>query len=114
MGATKLALNVEQGSDFDLVVTVVGGPASLSGYTGSMQIRAIKSAGETLYTVDPGAIAIDNVGRQVTVSLPWTETADFDWDNGLYDLVITSADQTEQHRLVEGKVSVDHSVTRAA
>lgn len=113
MGATKLPLSIEQGSDFEFVVTVVGGPVSLAGYTGSMQIRSSKAASPALYDVDPGAIVVDSANRQVTVTLPWTETVDFDWDGGLYDLVITSGDETEAHRIVEGKVSIDHSVTRA-
>jgi hypothetical protein len=114
MGATKLALEVEQGSDFQLVVTVVGGPVSMTGYTGSMQIRAAKSASTTLYSVPSGMISVDSANRQVVVSLPWTETDDFTWDNGLYDLVITSPDELDAYRVVEGKISVDHSVTRAA
>lgn len=113
MGVTNLGLTLVQGSDFQLVVTVVGGPASLTGYTGAMQIRSSKTATETLYEVPSGKIAINNGTRQVTVTLPWTETVDFEWDNGLYDLVITSADQVDAYRIVEGKVSVDHSVTRA-
>jgi hypothetical protein len=113
MGAANLAIEIEQGADFQLVVTVVGGPASLVGYTGAMQIRTSKAATDTLYDVPVGKIAINNGSRQVTVTLPWTETVDFDWDGGLYDLVITSGDGVDAYRIVEGKVSVDHSVTRA-
>jgi hypothetical protein len=114
MGAAKLALMVEQGADFQLVVTVVGGPVSLSGYVGKMQIRATKSSTTVLYDVPSGMISVDAVNRQVVVSLPWTETDDFTWDGGLYDVVITSANGVDAYRVVEGKVSIDHSVTRAA
>jgi len=115
MGATKLPITVEQGSDFQLVVTVVVGvPASLTGYVGKMQIRSMKSSTTTLYEVPPSAIVVNNGARQVTVTLPWTETVDFDWDGGVYDLIITSGDGVDAYRLIEGKVSVDHNVTRAA
>lgn len=113
MAATKLPITIEQGSDFVLVVTVVGGPVSMSGYTGSMQIRSIKSSSPALYSVPSGMITVDAPNRQVLVSLPWTETVDFDWDGGLYDLVITSGNSADAYRIVEGKVSIDHSVTRA-
>lgn len=113
MAATKLPITIEQGSDFELVITVVGGPASMSGYTGAMQIRSIKSSSPALYDVPADMVIVDAPNRQVTVLLPWTETVDFDWDGGLYDLVITSADEVDAYRIVEGKVSIDHSVTRA-
>jgi hypothetical protein len=114
VGAAYLALEIEQGSDFQLVVTVVGGPVSMAGYVGSMQIRASKSTTPALYDVPSGMITVDNANRQVVVSLPWTETKNFSWDGGLYDLVITSGDGVDAYRVVEGKVLVDHSVTRAA
>lgn len=113
MGATKLDLRIEQGSDFSMVVAVSGGPSSLIGYTGAMQIRANKISTVVLYEVDPAAIVIDDAARQVTITLPWVESVDFDWDAGLYDLVITSADELDAYRLVEGKVTVNHAVTRA-
>src|SRR5262245_43395426 len=103
MGAARLDLVVEQGSDFQFVVTVVGGPVSMSGYTGSMQVRASKSATTPLYSVPSDKITVDSTNRQVVVSLPYTETDDFTWDGGLYDLVITSADQVDAYRVVEGK-----------
>lgn len=112
MTATKFPINIEQGSDFQLVVSVVGGPSSLTGYTGAMQIRSSKSASPALYSVSPSAIAVDGTTRQVTITLPWTETVTFEWDGGLYDLVLTSADLADAYRIIEGKVSVDHNVTR--
>jgi hypothetical protein len=114
MAATKLPITIEQGSDFVLVVTVIGGPSSLAGYTGAMQIRSSKAASPALYDVPGSAIVVDDSTRQVTVTLPWTETVDFDWDSGVYDLVVTSGNDLDAFRLVEGKVSIDHSVTRAA
>ena len=114
MTATRLPITIEQGSDFELVVTVVGGPSDLTGYTGSMQIRSVKSSTTVLYSVPQNKISVNNSVRQVTVTLPWTETVDWTWDGGVYDLVITSADEVDAWRLVEGRVTVDHSVTRAA
>ena len=111
MGAAKLDITIEQGSDFQLVVTVVGGPVSLTGYTGAMQIRPGKESSTLLYDVSPSAITVDAANRQVVVTLPWTESVDFDWDGGVYDLVIESADTLHRPRIAEGKVTIDHSVT---
>lgn len=112
MGAAKLDITIEQGSDFQLVVTVVGGPVSMTGYTGKMQIRPGKGSSTLRYDVPLSALTVDGLNRQVVVNLPWTESLGFDWDAGMYDLVIVSADEVDAWRVVEGKVTVDHSVTK--
>lgn len=114
MGAAKLDIEIEQGSDFQLVVTVVGGPVSMTGYIGAMQIRPGKGSSELRYDVPPSAIEVDAANRQVIVSLPWTESVGFSWDYGMYDVVIQSSDHVDAWRVVEGKVTVDHRVTVVA
>lgn len=114
VGAAKFDITIEQGSDFQLVVTVVGGPVSMTGYTGKMQIRPGKGSAELRYDVATSAITVDSTNRQVVVDLPWTETNGFSWDSGMYDLVIVSSDQADVWRVAEGKAIVDHSVTKVA
>jgi len=114
VGAAKYDLVIEQGSDFQLVVTVVGGPSSMSGYTGKMQIRPGKNSPNLRYDVPSSAITVDAANRQVVVDLPWTESVGFTWDSGMYDLVIVSADELDAWRVVQGKAIVDHSVTKVA
>lgn len=112
MGAAQLAIVIEQGADFQLVVTVVGGPDSLTGYTGAMQIRAMKSDPVTLYEVPGGGFTFDDINRQVVVDIGYQATKAFDWDVASYDVLITSGDEADAYRVCEGKVRVDHSVTR--
>lgn len=114
MGAAKLDITIEQGSDFQLVVTVVGGPVSMAGYTAKMQIRPGKSSTDLRYDVPSSALTVDSLNRQVVVDLPWTESVPFSWDSGMYDVVIVSADNLDAWRVVEGKVTIDHRVTVVA
>jgi hypothetical protein len=111
MTAAQLPIEIEQGSNFSLVVFLVGGPTDLTGYTGAMQIRTMKSDPTTLYDVPSGQISIDSVARQVSVDLRADGTAAFDWDHGVYDVRIVKG--SDAYRVVEGKVTVDHWVTRS-
>lgn len=114
MAATKKDITIEQGSNFQLVTTVVSGPVSMAGYTGKMQIRPGKGSTVLRYDVPGSAITVDAINRQVIVDLPAAESDDFDWDSGMYDLVIVSSDGLTRHRLAEGRAIVDHSVTKVA
>lgn len=111
MTAAKLPIVIEQGAEFALVITLVGGPLSLSGYTGAMQIRDMRTS-PVLYEVPSSGITIDPDNRQVVVRIDHLATETFDWNNGVYDVLITSADEADAYRVVEGKVKIDHAVTR--
>lgn len=112
MGAAKLSITIEQGSEFDMVVTVVGGPVSLAGYTGAMQIRDTRTSPVVLYEVPSSGITIDPDNRQVVINIDYRATTAFEWALATYDVLITSADAETAHRVVEGKVKIDRSVTR--
>lgn len=112
MSAANVLLEIEQGAEFQFVVTLVGGPSSLAGYTGAMQIRPMRSSVEVLYEVPGSGITIDPDNRQVVVRLDHLATAEFDWNDGTYDILITSGDEADAYRVAEGKVKVDHWVTR--
>jgi hypothetical protein len=110
MGAAQQPIEIEQGSNFQMVISVVGGPDDLTGYTGAMQIRDLKSSSALLY--EATSIAIAPVNRLVTVTIPFTDTVGFGWTRGNYDVLITAGDDSAAYRIAEGKVTVDHSVTR--
>ena len=112
MGAARLNIEIEQGADFQMAVLVVGGPVSLTGYTGAMQIRQMKSSTEVLYEVSPDDITVDDPSRTVTVKIPYRDTAGFLWNNAAYDVYIISGDESDAYRVAEGKVTMDYSVTR--
>lgn len=105
----KLDLIVATNADLRMVVSVVGGPESLAGYTGHMQIRrsAADAAALANYTSE---ITVDVLAREVSLVVPASTTSGYTWDRGVYDLVITGGDGT--YRLVEGTVAVSAGVTR--
>lgn len=112
MGAAQLPLEIEQGSECRLSVALDGGPTSLAGFTGEMQIRAMKGDAVVLYAAQASQITFDDANKVVNVRIPASDTALFDWSRGVYDVRIkNSADTTEAWRVLEGKVIVDHWVT---
>jgi hypothetical protein len=111
MTTTQRDFTVPAGSVLQFVVDVVGGPDDLTGYTGAMQIRALRTDAELLAEVPPEAISVDPDARQVTVSIPADHTSTYTWRRGVYDLVITGPTD-DQWRLVEGRILNSLAVTR--
>lgn len=64
-----------------------GTPYNLTGYTAKMQLRTAPDAG-ALYTFENSYFAFDGVNGSVTVTLPATETAAFEFDILSYDIEI--------------------------
>jgi hypothetical protein len=94
------------------VVNVIGGPDSIEGYVGSMQVRPEKESVELLAEVDPADITVNHLTRQVTVEIPSEETLLYDWDGlAVYDLYIEGP-AGDRWRLVEGNVRISKTVTR--
>jgi hypothetical protein len=103
---------IPAGGTVEFVVDVVGGPADLTGYTGSMQIRAQRSDVAPLATVDPAGITVDSFNRQVTVRIPSSATSGYLWERGVYDLYITGP-TGDAWPIVEGRVTTSLAVTRS-
>jgi hypothetical protein len=101
-------LTVPQYADLRAAVSVLGGPESLAGYTGHMQVRATQAAATTLADY-ASEIIIDPVGRTVSIVVLAAATAAYTWDSGVYDLVITGPDGT--YRIAEGRIVVSKGVT---
>jgi hypothetical protein len=107
---TKKDLCIPREDNFRLVITVSGGPDSLAGYEGEMQIRKTKTSTEVLAEMDKSWFTIDDLTRQVVLEIPNAETGTYDWTGqALYDLHID--DGTDRWRLLEGRVSLNMNVT---
>jgi hypothetical protein len=104
-------LTIPAYADLRMQVDVIGGPESLVGYTGKMQIRATVDATVTLADYGTSEITIDTVARTVSLVVLAAVTATYAWTTGVYDLVITGPDGT--YRLVQGNVIVQLGVTRS-
>ena len=88
-------------------------PVDLTGYTGRMKIKD-KIGGTVLHslTTENGGIALDNVNKTITLTIAATETDDFAWTRGVYDLEMVSPLGVVTC-LLYGKISVTKEVTTA-
>lgn len=111
MTVAQRDFEIPAGGTLEFVVDVIGGPATLTGYTGSMQIRALRTDDEVLAEIPPSAIVVNDGTRQVTVRIPSSETKTYTWRRGVYDLLITGP-TNDAWRLVEGQVTNSLPVTR--
>lgn len=111
MPASRYDISVEQHSTFELAVDVVndnGDPVDLTGYTGSMQIRASYDATDVLAAATVTILA--DAGR-VTAVIDAATTGAGTWVGAVYDLIITNTTRTE--RIVEGNARLSRSVTHS-
>lgn len=112
MGAAQYDLEVPGGGTVEFTVDLVGGPADITGYTGSMQIRELRSDAVPLATIDLSNFTVNQATRQVTVRIPSSITSGWTWERGVYDLYITGP-STDAWRVAEGRVTNSIAVTRS-
>jgi hypothetical protein len=113
-------LCINQGATYSKVFTWWGpvcvfgqlqrGPVNLTGYTGALQIRPYALSTTILYDASSNLV-INGPAGQITLTIPASATEDFTWWNGVYDLLLTSADGSYSQRLAQGKVQVSPGVS---
>ena len=88
-------------------------PVSLVGFTARMQIRATVESTTTLdsLTSAAGDIVLDDAAHTITITIPATDTDDYDFRSAVYDLELVSAGGVVT-RLAEGNVILSNEVTR--
>jgi len=114
--AVPVDLVIQQGADFEHVVSVQnsnGSVFSLVGYSARMQIRATKSSALPLLdlTTVNGRLVINGAAGQVTITLTNAETTLLLFDSGVYDLEIVSP-AAKVSRIIAGNVTVSLEITR--
>ena len=105
----------EQGNEWPAYVS--GGflqyntPMDLTGYTARLAVKD-KIGGTVLLslTTENGGIAIDNTKKTITLTVAATETDDFTWTRGVYDLEMVSPTGVVT-ALISGSVSISKEVT---
>jgi hypothetical protein len=110
VGAALYTIEVQGTVEF--TVDVVGGPADLTGYAGSMMIRELRDDLVPLLTLDPSNITVNPGTRQVTVKIPSSVADTFTWHRGVYDVYITGPG-SDRWRIVQGRVVNSQPVTRS-
>jgi hypothetical protein len=109
--ATYTATFTVQSNPYSTSVGSSYSPIDLTGYTAALQIRPF--AGSTTIYYDAGAANDLTLGGPLgTVSLviDSTDTANFTWFQGVYDLLITDSSGVST-RLLQGSVIVSQGVT---
>jgi hypothetical protein len=110
--ATQKNLCIEQASTFVLVMTVVGGPESLTDYEGEMQIRRSKSDTTTLVDVPTANFTVNDGTKQVILEIPSDETELYDWSGfAVYDAYVVGP-TNDRWRLIQGTARLSKTVTR--
>lgn len=111
MPAQVQDLVIEQNATNVMVITVVGGPETLVGYAGEMDIRERKSDIVPLAELGEEMFTVNNSTRQVVLTIPSSVAADYAWTAGVYDLYVVGPGG-DRWRLVEGRVRLSKTVTR--
>jgi hypothetical protein len=122
MSAGIYNLCIEQGATFTRVFTWQTGtpgcppknlvPVDLTNFAALLQIRSTISSTEVLYEASTalGNIVLGGVTGTITLTIPATVTADFNWTRGIYNLNLDSGGVVT--RLIQGAVAVSPEVTR--
>ena len=110
MKAAIYNLEIEQGSTFKRVFTVVGATWNLTPYTPRMVIRQ-QPGSPVLFDSDAhaGSVVINNA-TTLTIEIPASVTATFKFDQANYDLELNDAGAI--YKMIKGKVLLNKEYTR--
>jgi hypothetical protein len=107
---TTYDLDIRAGGTTEFVVDVIGGPSSLSGYTGLIQFRPIRGSVEVLGEVEPPNIVVNDITSQVTVRIPGELSLEWDFSHAVYDLLLSHV-SGDPWVLVQGHVRLYPFIT---
>ncbi len=119
MAAAAFALALEAGATYKLALTVRTGtapdapPMDLTGWEPRLQLRPAADSLDVLIDCRPanGRLTVTNAaGGAIALTLSALDTARFDFDAAVYDLIISNG--TEVRRLLQGAATVSRAVTR--
>lgn len=106
-------LEIYQGATFVLKLQWLDeddNPVDLTGASVSMQIRESVDASTKLYTVSQ--FSITEAEGKVEITIPDTDTEQFDWEYGVYDLLVTRP-SGRVDPITRGAVGVKKAITRS-
>ena len=116
--ATISNLNIDSASDYSSTVTISSVASDgtetafdLTNYTVAAEIR--KTFASSTATAFTAAVSSPATDGKVTISLTDVQTIALDRGRFVWDMVVTSASGTKT-RVLQGTVTVNPSVTRAA
>lgn len=105
---------IEQGTTWQAAWPITDGAGvavDLTGYTVKAQVRENEYSTVKQFEWSTALGNISVAGSQVTLSVTPADSLDWDWDHGVYDVVMTSPSGVTS-RIAQGKLTVDRAVTR--
>lgn len=102
-----------QGASFgrQIVLKQNGVVRTITGYTARMQIRdKVTGALIVSMTTENGKLVVTGASGRIDMVLAASETAEFNFTKGLYDLEIVSGSTVE--RVLQGEITLDRNSTR--
>ena len=118
MVAPRVNLLIDQGAKFDQTFLVKdkssGDVRDLTGYTARLQARTSHDASTPLVSLTSGSgITLGGAAGTIRVTISATDTAQYTWEQGVYDLeIIPSSGEDDAERVLQGYVTVNKEVTR--
>ena len=118
MSAAIVDLTMQQGSVFKRNIYYKdsnGDPINLTGYTAAFQVRKAKdsASAEVDISTSQGYIVINPTLGHIEIHIPASQTDDYDFDYGFYDLELyPEGDINQAFRILEGRVKMVRQVTR--
>ena len=112
----KYQIEIQQGADFERIITWIDGnstPIDVTNYTAKLQIRNRIESENTLLELSTGngGIIIGNIDGKITIKIDAATSSAFIWSEGIYALEITSP-MNITARLIEGRVNVKKEIVR--
>ena len=112
MPAGKHNLQIEQGAQFTTTFTwkdSSGDPVDLTSYSARIKFKEEKGGTELYDSNTNSDITLGGTAGTITLTIPTADTANFTFDNGLWDLEMTLSGEVT--RLLEGRVYLSKEVT---
>lgn len=112
--ATQRDLTVDQGSRYRAVIKVtIAWLTDLTGYTTvvSKVRRSQTIDNPVLVDLGPYLTVTDAINGYVTLDIPGSVTAAWDWDTGHYDMKISNGTPANDVRFLQGQITVDKEVS---
>ena len=115
MAAGKYDIIIEQGADLDLDIDYKDSAGSLlalaAGYSAAMKIKESVGGTEIASLASGSGITLASTSPNINVKIAYGTTANYDFDNAVYDLELTNTVADTKSRILEGRVILNREVT---
>lgn len=118
MGAGIYNFSIEQGSDFERIVTYktsAGVVIPVNGYHASLKIRKSWDSSNPLLEltdIDDHGIVVGDEAGTFTITITAAQSAALDFEIAVYDLEITVPVTLKVYKLIKGQVNLLKEVTK--